>query len=78
MHQTWMGVRHAGAPNWSGAAPFSAAPATVAGNANCYPEQILPDLGIDYQYVGGDPLGSQIFADGFDRGSSERWSATVD
>jgi hypothetical protein len=76
-YQTWMGVRRTGTVNASGAAPFSTAAATVVGNANCFEDQVLPELGVNYAYVGGDPLGSQMFADGFESGDTGRWSGTV-
>jgi hypothetical protein len=45
-YQTWMGVRY------SAHGRFSAfMEGTVAGNSNCFSDQVLPKLGIDYDYV---------------------------
>jgi hypothetical protein len=47
-YQTWMGVRH-------GIDQFGATMAldgAAVGNFNCFSDQALPDLGINYDYVG--------------------------
>ena len=48
-YQTWMGVKYNAYGNWS-----AARNAWVAGNFNCFSDQILPDLGTDYDYVDAD------------------------
>ena len=45
-YQTWMGVKYNAADQWS-----AAMDAAVMGNFNCFSDQVLPNLGIDYQYV---------------------------
>jgi hypothetical protein len=45
-YQTWMGVRH------EIDQASTAADAVVAGNFNCFSDQTLPNLGINYSYVG--------------------------
>jgi hypothetical protein len=46
-YQTWMGVYYdAYGTTFSGATS-----ALVAANANCFPDQVLPALGVDYDYV---------------------------
>jgi hypothetical protein len=47
--QTWMGVKYNAYGNWS-----AARNAWVTGNFNCFSNQILPDLGTDYEYVDAD------------------------
>jgi hypothetical protein len=49
-YQTWMGVRYEANTQWS-----AARDAAVMGNWNCFSDQYLPLLGINYQYV--DPTG---------------------
>lgn len=44
--QTWMGVKYNAHGTWS-----AARNAWVTGNFNCFSDQILPDLGTDYDYV---------------------------
>jgi len=44
--QTWMSVRYA-----AGSSASAGLDAVVAGNASCFPDQALPDLGVDYDYV---------------------------
>jgi len=46
-YQTWMGVRYTAAGQWS-----AAMDAAVMANWNCFSDQYLPNLGINYQYVG--------------------------
>ena len=46
-YQTWMGVRYNANDQWS-----AAMDGAVMANFNCYSDQILPDLGINYDYVG--------------------------
>jgi hypothetical protein len=48
--QTWMGVRHSAWETHSGSTT-----AVPMANFNCYGDQVVPGLGIDYDYV--DPLG---------------------
>jgi hypothetical protein len=45
-YQTWMGVRYKAFGNRS-----MGMTATVMGNYNCFSDQILPNLGIDYDYA---------------------------
>jgi len=45
-YQTWMGVRYEAATQWS-----AAMDGAVMANFNCYSDQVLPDLGINYDYV---------------------------
>jgi hypothetical protein len=45
-YQTWMGVKYNAADQWS-----AAMDAAVMGNFNCFSDQQLPNLGINYQYV---------------------------
>jgi len=45
--QTWMSVRYA-----AGQTASAGLDAVVAANASCYPDQVLPGLGVDYDYVG--------------------------
>jgi hypothetical protein len=47
--QTWMGVKYNAYGAWS-----AARNAWVAANFNCFSDQILPDLGTDYDYVDAD------------------------
>jgi hypothetical protein len=47
--QTWMGVKYNAYGNWS-----AARNAWLAGNFNCFSDQILPDLGTDYDYLDAD------------------------
>jgi len=47
--QTWMGVKYNANGNWS-----AARNAWLTGNFNCFSDQILPDLGTDYDYVDAD------------------------
>jgi hypothetical protein len=49
-YQTWMGVKYDAYGAWS-----AARNAWVSANFNCFSDQILPDLGTDYDYV--DPNG---------------------
>ena len=35
-----------------------ALPGVFAGNASCFPDQVLPGLGVDYDYVGPDGYNS--------------------
>jgi hypothetical protein len=44
--QTWMSVRYA-----AGSTASAGLDAVVAGNAACFPDQVLPGLGVDYDYV---------------------------
>ena len=44
-YQTWMGVRYNAAGQWS-----AAMDAAVMGNFNCFSDQVLPTLGINYAY----------------------------
>jgi hypothetical protein len=46
-YQTWMGVRHEVIQTGA----IMTLDGAVAGNFNCYSDQALPDLGIDYDYV---------------------------
>ncbi|MEE4273785.1 MAG: hypothetical protein V2I67_19065 [Thermoanaerobaculales bacterium] len=48
-YQTWMGVRYNAAGAWS-----AAMDAAVMANFNCFQDQVLPNLGINYQYVDMD------------------------
>jgi hypothetical protein len=48
-YQTWMGVRYNAYGQWS-----AARDAWVTANFNCFSDQILPDLGTDYEYVDSD------------------------
>ena len=45
-YQTWMGVRYNAYGNWS-----AAMDAAVMANWNCFADQELPNLGINYQYA---------------------------
>jgi len=45
-YQTWMGVRYNAAGAWS-----AAMDAAVMGNWNCFSDQVLPNIGINYTYV---------------------------
>jgi hypothetical protein len=45
-YQTWMGVRYNAYTQWS-----AAMDAAVMGNFNCFSDQILPNLGVNYDYV---------------------------
>lgn len=45
-YQTWMGVRYNALGDWS-----AAMDAAVMGNFNCFSDQILPNLGVNYSYV---------------------------
>ncbi len=45
-YQTWMGVRYNAAGQWS-----AAMDAAVMGNFNCFSDQVLPNLGVNYTYV---------------------------
>ena len=45
-YQTWMGVRYNAFGDWS-----AAMHGAVMANFNCYSDQVLPNLGIDYQYA---------------------------
>ena len=47
--QTWMGVKYNAYGAWS-----AARNAWVAGNFNCFSDQLLPELGTDYNYVDAD------------------------
>jgi hypothetical protein len=49
-YQTWMGVKYNAADQWS-----AAMDAAVMANFNCFSDQILPNLGINYSYA--DPTG---------------------
>ena len=55
-YQTWMGVRYNALDTWS-----AAMDGAVMANFNCYSDQILPDLGINYDYVG---LGGYVVSPG--------------
>ena len=44
--QTWMGVKYNAAGQWS-----AAMDAAVMANYNCFSDQILPNLGVNYNYV---------------------------
>lgn len=46
--QTWMGVKYNAADQWS-----AAMDAAVMANYNCFSDQILPNLGVNYDYVDG-------------------------
>ena len=48
-YQTWMGVRYNANGVWS-----AARNAWLTGNFNCFSDQILPNLGTDYDYVDAD------------------------
>ena len=48
-YQTWMGVKYNAYGVWS-----AARNAWVSGNFNCFSDQILPNLGTDYDYVDAD------------------------
>jgi hypothetical protein len=45
-YQTWMGVRYTAFGMWS-----AALDAAVMANFNCFSDQVLPNLGVDYMYV---------------------------
>jgi hypothetical protein len=45
--QTWMGVRYNAYGNWS-----AAMDGAVMANYNCFSDQVLPNLGVSYEYVG--------------------------
>ncbi len=45
-YQTWMGVRYEVTDQWS-----AAMDGALMANFNCFSDQILPDLGINYDYV---------------------------
>ena len=45
-YQTWMGVRYNAFGDWS-----AAMDGAVMANFNCYSDQVLPTLGVDYGYV---------------------------
>jgi hypothetical protein len=47
-YQTWMGVRYNAYGVWS-----AARDGAVMANFNCFSDQQLPNLGIDYMYVDG-------------------------
>ena len=47
-YQTWMGVKYNAYGAWS-----AAMDAAVMANFNCFSDQILPNLGVDYGYVDG-------------------------
>lgn len=47
--QTWMATIHSA---WGTQADF--VPATVMGNANCWADQVMPNLGVDYHYISAD------------------------
>jgi len=49
-YQTWMGVKYNAADQWS-----AAMDAAVMANWNCFSDQYLPNLGVNYSYV--DPTG---------------------
>ena len=46
--QTWMGVKYVAEGLYSGFRPGA-----VMANWNCFDDQILPDLGVNYDYVSG-------------------------
>ena len=48
-YQTWMGVKYNAYGAWS-----AARNAWVKANFNCFSDQVLPDLGTDYDYVDAD------------------------
>jgi len=45
-YQTWMGVKYSAADQWS-----AAMDGAVMANFNCFSDQVLPNLGVNYQYV---------------------------
>ena len=45
-YQTWMGVRYNAHTEWS-----AAMDGAVMANFNCYSDQVLPNLGVNYSYV---------------------------
>lgn len=45
-YQTWMGVRYNAFGNWS-----AAMDGAVMANFNCFSDQVLPNLGVNYDYV---------------------------
>ena len=47
-YQTWMGVRYNAFTQWS-----AAMDGAVMANFNCFSDQVLPNLGINYDYVDG-------------------------
>ncbi|HSL18331.1 MAG TPA: hypothetical protein VLB51_10545 [Methylomirabilota bacterium] len=46
LYQTWMGVRYNAYGNWS-----AAMDGVVMANFNCFSDQVLPNLGVNYDYV---------------------------
>jgi len=51
-YQTWMAVRRIYADGGE-----TVHPATVMANYNCFPDQVLPQLGVNYDYVPDSGLG---------------------
>jgi len=47
-YQTWMGVKYNAADQWS-----AAMDGAVMANYNCFSDQVLPNLGVNYSYVDG-------------------------